>query len=189
MNAIGAVTLNLLRPIAIDRYSENRSTGAFILIDPESNATAAVGMIASASSGTANGDPASASASGPITDAERAARWGHRGGVLELSGPRELIDRIERSLFVSGATIVRIDTGDDLFKTHPGLLEHILKLKIQSGLLALVAAPSDSVRLFARAGDQQLNLNTDSPEETIRAIHRLLVRAGILLSPGKADAQ
>jgi hypothetical protein len=189
MNAIGAVTLNLLRPIAIDRYSENRSTGAFILIDPESNATVAVGMITSASSSTTIGEHISASASGPVTASERASRWGHRGGILELSGPRKLIDQIERSLFLLGAATVRIDTGDDLFRTHPGLLEHILRLKTQSGLLALVAASSDSVRLIARAGDQQLNLNVNNPEETIRAIHRLLARARILLSPGKADAQ
>ena len=38
MNDIGAVTLNLLRPIAVDLYGENRGTGAFILIDPETNA-------------------------------------------------------------------------------------------------------------------------------------------------------
>jgi hypothetical protein len=189
MNAIGAVTLNLLRPIAVDRYSENRSTGAFILIDPESNATAAVGMITAASGNTATGEQSSATTSGPVTAVERAARWGHRGGILELSGPREQIDQIERSLFLLGAATARIDTTDDIFKTHLGLLEHILRLKTNSGLLALVAAPSDSARLIARAGDQQLNLNANDPEEAIRAIYRLLTRAGILLSPGKADVQ
>ena len=50
MNDIGAVSLHLLRPIAIDLYSENRATGAFILIDPESNATVAAGMITAAGS-------------------------------------------------------------------------------------------------------------------------------------------
>jgi sulfate adenylyltransferase subunit 1 len=189
MNAIGAVTLNLLRPIAVDRYSENRSTGAFILIDPESNATVAVGMITAASTTTAAIKHIAESATGPLTASERAARWGHRSGILELSGPRELIDQIERSLFTHGAATARIDTTDDLFKTHPGLLEHILRLKTQSGLLAIVTAPSDSLRLTARAGEHQLNLNANNPDETIRAIHQLLVRARILLSPGKVDAQ
>src|ERR1039458_5770741 len=41
MNDIGAVTLNLLRPIALDVYGENRSTGAFILVDAETNGTVA----------------------------------------------------------------------------------------------------------------------------------------------------
>jgi len=45
MNDIGAVSLNLLRPIALDLYSQNRRTGAFILIDPESNATVAAAWL------------------------------------------------------------------------------------------------------------------------------------------------
>jgi hypothetical protein len=189
MNAIGAVTLNLLRPIAVDCYSENRSTGAFILIDPESNATVAVGMITAASTTTAAIKHIAESATGSLTASERAARWGHRSGILELSGPRELIDQIERSLFTHGAATARIDTTDDIFKTQPSLLEHILRLKTHSGLLAIVAAPSDSARLIARAGDHQLNLNANNPDEAIRDIHQLLVRAGILLSSGKVDAQ
>ena len=39
------MTLNLLRPIAVDAYGENRGTGAFILIDAETNGTVAAGMI------------------------------------------------------------------------------------------------------------------------------------------------
>jgi len=33
MNGIGVVTVQLLRPIAVDLYGKNRSTGAFILMD------------------------------------------------------------------------------------------------------------------------------------------------------------
>jgi hypothetical protein len=187
MNSIGAVTLSLLRPIAIDSYSENRSTGAFILIDPESNATVAVGMITAASNATSTANHSDENASGPVTAGERASRWGHRGGVVELSGRRELIDQIERSLFIIGAVTARIDTTDNLFRTHPTLLQHVLKLNIESGLLALVVAPSDSATLIARAGDHQLNLNANNADDTIHAIHRLLARAGILLSPEKAD--
>ncbi len=45
MNGIGVVSITLLRPMALDLYGQNRSTGAFILIDPETNATVAAGMI------------------------------------------------------------------------------------------------------------------------------------------------
>jgi sulfate adenylyltransferase subunit 1 len=48
MNDIGAVSLHLLRPIAVDLYRDNRSTGALILIDPETNATVAAGMVTAA---------------------------------------------------------------------------------------------------------------------------------------------
>ena len=50
-----------------------------------------------------------------MTAGEREARWGHRGGVLELKGPEELIDAIERSLFAAGAVPVRIEADDDAF--------------------------------------------------------------------------
>ena len=86
MNDIGAVTVNLLRPIALDAYGENRSTGAFILVDAETNGTVAAGMITAASSQTTPGAPAPADAWGPLTAGEKEARWGHRGGVLELRG-------------------------------------------------------------------------------------------------------
>jgi sulfate adenylyltransferase large subunit len=45
MNDIGEVTLNLAQPLFFDSYKTNRTTGSFILIDRETNATAAAGMI------------------------------------------------------------------------------------------------------------------------------------------------
>ncbi len=45
MNEIGVVKLLAARPLFFDRYAENRGTGSFILIDRESNATVAAGMI------------------------------------------------------------------------------------------------------------------------------------------------
>ena len=57
MNDIGAATLNLLRPIALDAYGENRSTGAFILVDAETNGTVAAGMVTAAFGRTTAGRP------------------------------------------------------------------------------------------------------------------------------------
>jgi sulfate adenylyltransferase large subunit len=48
LNQIGSVTVTTARPIIFDRYSENRGTGSFILIDPATNFTAGAGMIADA---------------------------------------------------------------------------------------------------------------------------------------------
>jgi len=48
MNAIGLVTLETARLLCFDRYTENRVTGSFILIDPATNATVAAGMITGA---------------------------------------------------------------------------------------------------------------------------------------------
>ncbi len=48
MNSIGQVTLETARILCFDRYTENRVTGSFILIDPATNATVAAGMITDA---------------------------------------------------------------------------------------------------------------------------------------------
>ena len=45
MNDIGEVRITLAQPLFFDSYSSNRTTGSFILIDRETNATAAAGMI------------------------------------------------------------------------------------------------------------------------------------------------
>jgi sulfate adenylyltransferase large subunit len=180
MNDIGAATLTLLRPIAIDLYAENRSTGAFILIDPESNATVAAGMITAASGQGATG----ANASGPVTDDERAARWGHRGGVLELNGPPELIDRIERSLFARGVITARIEVDAAL---NAGMAEALIGSKALSGMVALVITPAGSEVLTARVGNEQIALDANGADEAIAAVHELLARAGILVSRGNVD--
>ncbi len=46
LNEIGRCDFSLSEPLAFDPYSDNRETGAFILIDRISNATVAAGMIA-----------------------------------------------------------------------------------------------------------------------------------------------
>jgi len=45
MNDIGEVRIALAQPLFFDAYKSNRTTGSFILIDRETNATAAAGMI------------------------------------------------------------------------------------------------------------------------------------------------
>jgi sulfate adenylyltransferase subunit 1 len=45
MNAIGKVQLTFDEAAIFDPYEQNRSTGAFILIDPETNNTVAGGMV------------------------------------------------------------------------------------------------------------------------------------------------
>src|SRR5271165_5884085 len=46
LNEVGLCNLATTMPIAYDAYAENRETGAFILIDRQTNETAAAGMIA-----------------------------------------------------------------------------------------------------------------------------------------------
>jgi bifunctional enzyme CysN/CysC len=45
LNDIGRITMQLFRPILCDEYQRNRQTGAFIVIDPQTNFTVGAGMI------------------------------------------------------------------------------------------------------------------------------------------------
>jgi sulfate adenylyltransferase large subunit len=45
INSIGAGIFSFDRPIAVDRYADNKETGSFILVDPESYDTVGLGMI------------------------------------------------------------------------------------------------------------------------------------------------
>jgi len=47
MNEIGVVRITTARPLFVDPYRVNRGTGSFVLIDRQTNATAAAGMILS----------------------------------------------------------------------------------------------------------------------------------------------
>ena len=189
MNEIGVVNIDLLHAIALDLYGENRSTGAFILIDAQTNSTVAAGMITAANAVATMGNQLQDDSWGPVTAGEREARWGHRGGVLELSGPVELIDAIERSLFSVGVVSNRIEADDELFLLHPNLLETVTGLQVQSGLLALVVRANESDALVARVEDQQLTVDASDPDKvmaTVSAIHQLLQSTGIFVSPERA---
>jgi sulfate adenylyltransferase large subunit len=189
MNGIGVVNIDLLHAIALDLYGENRSTGAFILIDAQTNSTVAAGMITAANAVATMGNQLQDDSWGPVTAGEREARWGHRGGVLELSGPVELIDAIERSLFSVGVVSNRIEADDELFLLHPNLLETVTGLQVQSGLLALVVRANESDALVARVEDQQLTVDASDPDKvmaTVSAIHQLLQSTGIFVSPERA---
>ena len=50
LNDIGRVALRLAEPLVVDPYRENRSTGAFILIDEATNETVGAGMVLDAES-------------------------------------------------------------------------------------------------------------------------------------------
>jgi sulfate adenylyltransferase subunit 1 len=187
MNDIGAVSLNLLRPMALDLYTQNRGTGAFILIDPETNATVAAGMATAASSSVTTGEEDEAGAWGPVTVGEREARWGHRGGILELSGSVALINSIERALFAVGIIVTRIDANDAAFQRNLNLLAVVKEIQTRSGLITLVAHAHESGKLTVRIEGEQIVLDADEPMHAVAAVHQLLHRVGIFISAERAD--
>jgi sulfate adenylyltransferase subunit 1 (EFTu-like GTPase family) len=77
MNQIGTVQISTARPIVFDRYTDNRATGSFVLIDPGTQFTCGAGMITEPIRQTARLHTA------PLTFAERLAHLARRAATDE----------------------------------------------------------------------------------------------------------
>ncbi|MDO8927971.1 MAG: adenylyl-sulfate kinase, partial [Bacteroidota bacterium] len=112
--------------IFFDPYKKNRSTGSFILIDPMTNNTVAVGMIIDKLSAddlpSKIVDDKTLEANKSrihkgeclISDAQRQKRYNQNGATLWItglhgSGKNELAFTLEKELFDAGATVVLLD--------------------------------------------------------------------------------
>lgn len=128
LNDIGRVTLELARPLFVDPYDRNRGTGSFILVDVETNQTAAAGLIIERFSEKdrkeeiirKQGHVSSniTVSEGEVTRSAREERLGHRAKTLWLtglsgSGKSTVSVELERDLFNSGRQVYRLD-GDNL---------------------------------------------------------------------------
>jgi len=186
MNGIGVVTIDSLRPIAVDVYRENRSTGAFILIDPEANSTVAAGMVIATDGKSFGDESAIAIATEPVSASERIARWGHTGGLLELNGPAEIMDSVERSLFNRGAALFRVESNDGT-GTRAGHDDVTIQAAIRSGVVVLVTTITEDETLTVRTGNDEVTL--DAHPHIVSAVQEFLERLGILISRERAITQ
>ena len=144
LNAIGVCRLTTTRPLVFDAYAQNRTMGAFILVDRLSNNTVGAGMIIGAAAGSAR-DALNAAleqearlATVPddlVSSDERRARLGSAGGTLCVRGPgREAVVRaLVRRLFDLGVSPIVWD----------GAAEAL----VQQGFLVLVPTPGQGPTL------------------------------------------
>lgn len=120
LNEIGRVKITTSQPLLFDSYSQNRNTGAFILIDPITNNTSAVGMIIGRAE--RSGEQLMLSESerlmvekgqSLVSPKHRFDRSGSAGrAIVTLGGSnrRELAYMLERNLFNEGRSVVLLDT-------------------------------------------------------------------------------
>lgn len=93
LNEIGEVSVHLDQPICFDGYSENKTTGALIVIDPISHATLAAGMITGKSQN--NKEHAKV-----ISAQEKAKRFMQRPCIVSLT--KEQAEPLDTRLFELG---------------------------------------------------------------------------------------
>ncbi len=178
LNDIGRLRLSTHRPIFHDPYSENRSTGAFILIDSLTNNTVASGMIrpeerdSELSLDDALKELRAGSGLSPRTQVsarERAARMGQRGNVIWMvglpgSGRWSLAYALERHLFDLGRTATVVNPVGESFET----MVSAAKACADAGLVCICAFPSYTAKdreiLRERLGEDRViavYVNTD----------------------------
>jgi bifunctional enzyme CysN/CysC len=121
LNEIGRVIVTTTKPLFFDPYKINRQTGAFILIDPVTHNTCAVGMIIDKLSN--KNLPASISVGDKknialgrslVSTEERQKKLNQKGETIWItglhgSGKNELAFSLEKKLFESGAVAVLFD--------------------------------------------------------------------------------
>lgn len=167
LNEIAKVKLSLDAPIALDGYDQNRTTGAFIVIDRLTNGTVGAGMI-SASPATVGSRQAT---SVHVTVSERIQRFGQKPVTILFSGlsgagkstlaygvERKLFDR-GRAVYVLDGQNLRHDLNKGLPQDRAGRNEnwlraaHVARQFNEAGLIALAAfvAPDAEGREQARA--------------------------------------
>jgi len=196
LNDIGQVVIRTQRPIVYDAYARNRQTGAFILIDRLTNATAGAGMLLDPSSVEGHWDEAPharhlAPSGTSVTAAEREARLGQKPFTLLFtglsgSGKSEIARAVERRLFdlgrlaavVDGAALragINRDLGFSKAERSENLRRgmEVSKAMNDAGLvvLAVFTAPEAAVRDRARdlvGADRFALVHVSTPLEACR---------------------
>ena len=117
LNEIGRVTVSAEELLLFDPYQANRTTGAFILVDRMTNATAAAGMIVDRSAQGVWDEPAADTLVRTRSDVqldERQRRYGQTAVTVLLtglpaSGKSTIARALERRLFDRGRSTLRLD--------------------------------------------------------------------------------
>jgi bifunctional enzyme CysN/CysC len=166
MNEVGEVKIALQAPIAFDSFATNRTTGAFILIDRMTNATAGAGMILHPLRRADNIHWQSLD----VTQKSRAAAKNQKPAALWLtglsgSGKSTVANLLEKKLHAAGRHTYILD-GDnvrhglnrDLGFTEADRVENIrrvaevARLMVDAGLIVIVSfiSPFRAERDMAR---------------------------------------
>ncbi len=173
LNEIGKVVITTNKPLFFDPYKKNRNTGAFILIDPVTNNTSAVGMILDRYTGknlnlqiTGAEREKIIKGESLIKTKEREKKYNQKGHTIWItglhgSGKNDVAYSLERRLFDMGATVVLLDgksirsglsreldyTPQDRAE-HLRRIAHISKMLNRQGIITICSfiSPAEDIR-------------------------------------------
>ncbi len=175
LNEIGRVRLTLFSPLFVDEYRRNRSTGSFILIDPDTNVTAAAGMIIERKS------------SPEIADADADAHVSRN-----VFRQRSRVEAEERALLLGQQPLTIWLTG--LSGSGKSTLAHALERRLIDAGRACFVLDGDNLR---HGLNRDLGFTPEGRRENVRRVAeaaRLMNEAGLivitaLISPYREDRE
>ena len=147
LNEIGSCTISVNAPVVFDAYKNNKSTGAFIIIDRLTNGTVGAGMITGAC------DEQNLL---PVSTEERATRYSQKPTAIALNGAssKDSAYLLERKLFDNGHATTVLETQNSAL---------IVAIK-NAGLLCLC------VNYSADLADISFNTDQQSLDEIYSAL-------------------
>ncbi|MAG55940.1 MAG: adenylyl-sulfate kinase [Planctomycetes bacterium] len=193
MNEVGRIHLRMLRPLAVDPYTRNRSTGGLIFIDRSSFDTVGAAMIRDVQPLTSPPPPPAVDAAeSQVSRDERCRRLGQDPLTIWLTGlpksgkstiavgvERRLLDEGFASLVLDGSTL-RSSLAHDLGfrpqdrREHCRRLANVARLANDAGMITIVAmvSPHADDRELARTivgAERFVLVHCDAPLETCEA--------------------
>lgn len=192
LNEIGRVVITTVKPIYFDAYKKNRQTGAFILIDPLTHNTSAVGMIIDKVAGnnlpfriTDVQKQQIVQGQSLVSQSEYEGRYGQQGATIWItglhgSGKNQLAYSLEKKLFDRGAVVVLLDgktVRAGLSKEldfspadraeHLRRVAHLSKMLNDKGIIAICSfiSPNEDIR------NQVADIINTSPQHRFHLVH------------------
>jgi bifunctional enzyme CysN/CysC len=176
LNEIGRVTFRCTEPLLIDDYTTNRTTGSFIIIDPETNGTVGAGVIRVIA--TTHASPNVVLEGGHLTRERRFAAL-RTGGATVLftglsgSGKSTIAAGVEEAFVMAGRPAYVLD-GDNLRHGICGDLGFSEKDRKEN-----VRRAGEVARMFAEAGALALIAIISPYAEDRQLIRQLHEEAGL----------
>ncbi|MEA3446334.1 MAG: sulfate adenylyltransferase subunit CysN [Bacteroidota bacterium] len=187
LNEIGRVVFTTNRPLFFDPYTKNRSTGAFVLINPITNNTCAVGMIIDRMASkdlpsriTVKDIKKIDKGQSLVSISERNKRYNQKGSTIWITGlhgcgKNQLAFTLERKIFDMGAVAVLLDgtsVRSGLSREldfspadraeHLRRVAHVCRLLNDQGIIAICSfiSPSEDIRrqVAEIVGEDRFNL-------------------------------
>jgi bifunctional enzyme CysN/CysC len=118
LNEIGRVSFHCTEPLPVDDYATNRTTGSFIVIDPQTNATSGAGVIRVLA--TTHASPNVVRHRGRLTRADRYSALGSQGATVLFTG----LSGAGKSTVAAGVEEAYVQSGRHAFLLDGDNLRH-----------------------------------------------------------------